>query len=136
MFNFGSSDAHSMIMSARIRTVGGIVKFKALAVLRLTTSSNLVGCSTGMSTGFPPLEDEVNNLRAAPPLRAMVGAVGHKAACLRELAVTVDSRQTQAGDDRGNFGPLTKGEGVLEDRKAAGSCGLAGLKLRPDLLGR
>ena len=53
--NFGSGDAHSMILSARIRIVGGTVKFEALAVLRLTTSSNVVGCSTGMSDGFAPL---------------------------------------------------------------------------------
>ena len=44
-----------MIFSARIRIVGDTVKFEALAVLRLTTSSNLVGCSTGMSAGFRPL---------------------------------------------------------------------------------
>jgi len=52
--NFGSSDAHSMTSSVRIMTVGGTVKFESLAVLRLTTSSNLVGCSTGMSAGFAP----------------------------------------------------------------------------------
>ena len=34
--NFGSGDAHSMILSARIRIVGGTVKFEPLAVLRLT----------------------------------------------------------------------------------------------------
>ncbi|HMH97612.1 MAG TPA: hypothetical protein VK577_13675, partial [Bradyrhizobium sp.] len=28
--NFGSSDAHSMILSARIRIVGGTLKFEAL----------------------------------------------------------------------------------------------------------
>src|SRR5262249_49370162 len=33
----------------------GIVKPSALAVLRLMTSSNLVGCSTGRSAGFAPL---------------------------------------------------------------------------------
>ena len=48
-------DAHSMTSSARIMIVGGTVKFEALAVLRLMTSSNLVGCSTGMSAGFAPL---------------------------------------------------------------------------------
>jgi hypothetical protein len=53
--NSGSSDAHSMTSSARIMIVGGTVKFEALAVLRLTIGSNLVGCSTGMSAGFAPL---------------------------------------------------------------------------------
>jgi hypothetical protein len=35
---------HSMTSSARARMAGGIVRPSALAVLRLTTSSNLVGC--------------------------------------------------------------------------------------------
>src|SRR5215207_176098 len=39
---------------ARASRVGGIVTPSALAVLRLITSSNLVGCSTGRSDGFAP----------------------------------------------------------------------------------
>src|SRR5262245_61200870 len=35
-------------------TVGGTSRPSALAVTRLTTRSNLVGCSTGMSAGFAP----------------------------------------------------------------------------------
>src|SRR5439155_16054090 len=46
---------HSMIWSARINTDGGIVRPRAFAVLRLITSSNLVGCSIGRSAGFAPL---------------------------------------------------------------------------------
>src|SRR5437016_960990 len=34
----------------------GIVNPSALAVLRLTTSSNLVGCSTGRSAGLAPFK--------------------------------------------------------------------------------
>ena len=34
--------------------IGGTVRPSAFAVLRLTTRSNLVGCSTGMSPGFAP----------------------------------------------------------------------------------
>src|SRR6266404_9476523 len=47
--------AHSMTSSARARIDGGTVSPRALAVLRLTTSSNLVGCSTGKSAGLAPL---------------------------------------------------------------------------------
>ncbi len=47
---------HWMISSARIRSDCGIVRPRALAVLRLMTSSNLVGCSTGRSAGFAPLK--------------------------------------------------------------------------------
>jgi hypothetical protein len=46
--------AYSMTWSARASSDGGIVRPRALAVLRLMTNSNLVGCSTGKSAGFAP----------------------------------------------------------------------------------
>src|ERR1700740_3200946 len=46
---------HSMTSSARPRTDGGTVRPSALAVLRLTTSSKVVGCWTGRSAGLVPL---------------------------------------------------------------------------------
>ena len=46
---------HSMTSSARARIDGGTVRPSALAVLRLTTSSNVVGCWTGRSAGLAPL---------------------------------------------------------------------------------
>src|SRR5216684_4954388 len=46
---------HSITSSARSRNDSGIVRPSALAVLRLITSSNLVGCSTGKSAGLEPL---------------------------------------------------------------------------------
>src|SRR5262249_20100535 len=45
---------HSITSSARSSNDSGIVTPRALAVVRLTTRSNLVGCSTGMSAGFAP----------------------------------------------------------------------------------
>src|SRR5262249_19657084 len=45
---------HSITSSARASSVGGTVRPSTLAVTRLTTRSNLVGCSTGMSAGFAP----------------------------------------------------------------------------------
>jgi len=45
---------HSIISSARSRSDGGTSTPIALAVLRLITNSNFVGCSTGMSAGFVP----------------------------------------------------------------------------------
>ena len=45
---------HSMTSSARARSVGGSSSPSPLAVCRLMTNSNLVGCSTGMSAGFAP----------------------------------------------------------------------------------
>src|SRR5262245_59628203 len=47
--------SHSITWSARCSSDGGIFRPSALAVLRLMTSSNLVGCSTGRSLGLAPL---------------------------------------------------------------------------------
>src|SRR5262249_34733059 len=46
---------HSITSSAMASSLSGIWRPSALAVLRLITSSNLVGCSTGNSAGFAPL---------------------------------------------------------------------------------
>src|SRR5262249_14990239 len=46
--------AHSITRSARVRRVGGMSRPIAFAVLRLMTSSNFVGCSTGSSAGLAP----------------------------------------------------------------------------------
>src|SRR5262249_44467249 len=46
---------HSISSSARGSSVGGISRPSALAVLRLMTSSYLVGACTGRSAGFSPL---------------------------------------------------------------------------------
>ena len=46
---------HSITSSARARIDGGTVRPRALAVFRLTTSSNFVGCWTGRSAGLAPL---------------------------------------------------------------------------------
>src|SRR5262249_50301935 len=46
---------HSITSSAATSNLSGTVKLKALAVLRLITNSNLVGCTTGNSLGASPL---------------------------------------------------------------------------------
>jgi hypothetical protein len=46
---------YSITSSARASTDGGIVRPSAFAVLRLITSSYLVGACTGRSAGFSPL---------------------------------------------------------------------------------
>ena len=45
---------YSITSSARASSDGGISRPSALAVVRLMTRSNLVGCSTGRSAGFAP----------------------------------------------------------------------------------
>src|SRR5215470_11340578 len=47
---------YSMTLSARSRTLRGIVSWSALAVRRFTTVSNFSGCCIGMSAGFAPLK--------------------------------------------------------------------------------
>ncbi len=47
---------HLITLSALANTVGGMVSPISLAVFRLITSSNLVGCSTGNSAGFVPFK--------------------------------------------------------------------------------
>src|SRR5262249_23151850 len=51
----GAALHHSITSSARASSVGGTSRPSALAVGRLMTSSNLVGCTTGRSAGFSPL---------------------------------------------------------------------------------
>src|SRR5262249_10887050 len=46
---------HSITSSARAISIGGTSRPSVLAVLRLITNSNLVGCTTGKSPGFAPL---------------------------------------------------------------------------------
>ena len=50
-----SRRSHSITSSARASSVGGTSRPSALAVLRLMTSSYLVGACTGRSAGFSPL---------------------------------------------------------------------------------
>jgi hypothetical protein len=49
-----ASPLHSMTSSVRARTDGGMVRPSSRAVLRLTTNSNRVDCSTGRSAGLAP----------------------------------------------------------------------------------
>src|SRR5205085_1237721 len=50
----GAAADHSMTSSARSRTDAGMVRPRALAVLRLSTNSNLAGVSIGVSAGLAP----------------------------------------------------------------------------------
>ena len=59
---------YSITSSTRASTEGGTVRPRALAVLRFTTNSNLVGRSTGRSAGFAPLKI-LSMKTAAPPYR-------------------------------------------------------------------
>src|SRR5262249_35971411 len=49
-----ASAFHSITSSARASSVGGTSRPSACAVIKFTTSSNFVGCSTGISPGLAP----------------------------------------------------------------------------------
>src|SRR6516165_10141400 len=53
-YAYEAAPSHSTTSSARPSTDGGIVRPSVLAVFRLITSSNVVGCSTGKSAGLAP----------------------------------------------------------------------------------
>src|SRR5262249_8840324 len=51
-----AASAHSITSAAIASSLSGTFKPSALAVRRLITNSNRVGCSTGRSAGFAPLK--------------------------------------------------------------------------------
>src|SRR5207342_2750670 len=53
--NRDDSRSHSITSSARVSIDGGTVSPSALAVLRFSARSNLVGCWIGRSAGLAPL---------------------------------------------------------------------------------
>jgi hypothetical protein len=52
---FRAKKTYSITSSASARSVGGMARPSALAVLRLITSSNVTGCMTGRSIVLAPL---------------------------------------------------------------------------------
>ena len=64
--------AYSITLSARKRIDGGIASASALAVLRLTIISNLVGNSIGKSEGLAPRHRLVSDIVARYALGLVV----------------------------------------------------------------
>src|SRR5262249_5612007 len=64
---------HSITSSARASSDGGTSRSSALAVLRLITSSYLVGACTGRPAGFSPLRMRSTSLAARRYWLAMSG---------------------------------------------------------------
>ena len=91
---------HSITSSARSSSDRGIARPSAFAVLRLITSSNLVGCCDRQVGRLRALEDAVDVADRAPEQVDRVGSIGNQAAVLRMIAVRIDSRQGMAGGQR------------------------------------
>src|SRR5215831_19213781 len=69
---------HSMTSSARASSIGGMVMPSAFAVLRLMTSANLVGNSTGKSPGLLPFKI-LSTLRGrTPSVLTQINPVAHQ----------------------------------------------------------
>ena len=66
--------AYWITSSAWIRSVGGNVIPRAFAVLRLSTSSNFAGCSTGRSPGFAPFRILSTKMAARRHISRIFGA--------------------------------------------------------------
>ena len=88
---------YSITSSARARSVGGIARSRAFAVLRLMTSSNLVGCSTGSLAGFAPFRTRPAVGAGLPVGFPIARPVAHEPTGRHVLARFVDGGQPIAG---------------------------------------
>src|SRR5438128_10079174 len=88
-----SSTGYSVTRSARSKSVCGIVSPRAFAVLRLITSSNFVGCSTGRSAGVGAFEDLVDVPGRAPKDLGITRTVRHEASSLNKSPLLEHARQ-------------------------------------------
>ena len=75
--NSGHSAIHSITSSAAKRIPLGMVIPSALAVLRLTTNSNFVGCSIGQFGRFRTFQNSCHVVRDSTPQQRKVDAIGH-----------------------------------------------------------
>ena len=71
MYEFSHSQGHSMTSSTRASTIGGTSRSSVFATIRLTTRSNLVGCSTRRSVGFAPAKSCRPSRRRAGSAKSM-----------------------------------------------------------------
>ena len=73
---------------------GGIASPSAFAALRLITSSNFDGCSTGSSAGLGALQDLVDEDRRAPPDLEDVRAIADESTGLDVFGQVVHDRES------------------------------------------
>ena len=91
---------HSITSSARASRIGGTSMPSAFAVLRLMTSSYLVGACTGRSAGFSPLRMRVYVAGRSPVLVDKIGPIGDQAASSDVVALGVNRWQLVPGRER------------------------------------
>ena len=84
--------SYLITLSARASIDCGIVRPICFAVLRLITSSNFVGCSTGQIGRLGSLQDFVHVICDAPVAVREVRPVGHEPAGIYRFSVGVHRR--------------------------------------------
>jgi len=104
-----------MTSSARRSSDRGIVRPRALAVLRLMTSSNFVGLFDWEVSGLGSLQDLVDEDRRAPPQLPLVRSVRHESTRLDERRAAVDRGQPIAGGEQDDGALVPQRERVLYD---------------------
>ena len=92
---------------------------RALAVLRLITSSNLVGCCTGRSCGFRAFQDAIDVIGRAQEQVGIVDAIGHQTAGRGERTREIDGGQAVFGRGSEDRVAMHDGEDVGQDQQSA-----------------
>ena len=92
---------------------------RSLAVLRLITSSNLVGCWTGKSRGLGALQNTIDISGRAQEQLGVIDAIGHQAAGRGERAreYTVGRRCCGGGSEDGIA--MHDGEDIRQNQQSA-----------------
>src|SRR5258708_7870650 len=124
MTQTGSRAPYSITSSAVASSLSGTVMPSALAVLRLITNSNVVGCSTGKSAGVGARKNFIHVGARSPETGRDARAVGHEAASLGGLLLRKERRQVGRRRECHDTGVLTKEHRVCQnDQSASVRCG-------------
>src|SRR5713101_3580648 len=97
-----------------------MVRPRAFAVLRLITSSNLMGCSTGRSAGVAPFRILSTYVRGrAAPVRGDDWPIAYEAAGLHRHPCGVHGRQAARGRELYEPCAVHREHGVPQDEERA-----------------
>ena len=89
--------SHSITSSARSRIDGGTASPSAVAVLRFTTISNLVGNCTGEIARLLAAQDAINIGGGATPEVYPVGSVGEQTTVSGKVRIPIDCGYVVSG---------------------------------------
>ena len=104
----------------------GIVIPSALAVLRLRTNSNCIGCCTGRSAGLAPCRILATYVGGTAGLIRQVVCVAHEATELHEFCMSIHDGQAEGVDKLDDPFPVVIQETVMCDNERLGTHGTRG----------